>query len=156
MSDKPIRRPDFTASVNNVPSALDEMQFRRVLRDMGNIEAKGLQQRATASEMARSANHVIESFMSTTLTASRMRDIANEELTAQEFTWFDARLRELEDAAHQGHKRTLETGFSQMKDNMKQQPIETAKEIRQEKRRGWGKKILTAIGFEEVEEKGKE
>lgn len=126
--DKPARRSEFASSLNGIPSALDEVQFRRVIRDFGNIEAKGLQQRATTSEIARVMAHVREIYVHNAIDASRMRDLAAKELTAEEFNRFDVMLTEVEAEFHQAQVQAVRTGYGQMNDNIRSQPIRTARQ----------------------------
>jgi hypothetical protein len=126
--DTPARRSDFSARLNGIPSAMDELQYRRVIRDFGNIEAKGLQQRASASEIARVHAHLTEIYTHNAINASQMRDIAASELTAEEFARFDAMLKEVENGFHQAQMDAVRSGYGQMHDNITSQPIPTARQ----------------------------
>ena len=156
MSDnKPDQqRRDFSARLNGLPSALDELQYQRIIRDFGNIESKGLQLRATSTELARVHAHILEVLTHNALAESRLRDIAAEELTDEELARFESELDDIRTEFIQAQKENIKLGSRQMTDNIRQQPIETANQNKQDEREGRGKKFLRAFGFVEVEEKG--
>lgn len=152
--NRPAKRRDFSAALDGIPSALDELQYRRIIRDFGNIESKGLQLRATSTEIGRVQAHIFEVMTQNALAESRLRDIAAEELTAEELAHFERELDEIREEFFRAQKESVRIGSRQMTDNVGQQPIETARQNKQDEREGRGKKFLRYLGFEESGEKG--
>lgn len=152
--NRPQKRRDFSAALNGIPSALDEFQYHRIIRDFGNIESKGLQLRATSTEIGRVHAHILEVMTQNALAESRLRDIAAEELTAEELALFESEIDQIREEFFQVQKENIRIGSRQMTDNIRQQPIETAKQNRQDEREGGGKRFLRYLGFEESDEKG--
>ena len=128
MPDVPSRHRHDSTSFNGIPSAMDELQVRQLIRDLGNIEKKGLQQRGTQTETARVYAHLSEIMLHDALAESKMRDIAHEELTEDEYLRFDQELKVLHQINHQAHVETLRMGYGQMHDNIRRQPIPSAGE----------------------------
>lgn len=123
MSDVPRKKEPARTTLNGIPSAMDELRVRQLLRDLGNIEKKGLQVRGTQTETARIYAHLSEIMLHDALKESRIRDIAHEELTEEEYQQFVSDLQAIHEENQQAHVRALRTGYGQLHDNIKGQSI---------------------------------
>ncbi len=151
--DTLMKPPAFAASLHGIPSALDELHYRQIIREFQHIEMQGLRLRANATELARVVEHILEVMTHNAIAESRLRDLAAKELTAGEFAQFESEMDEVHTIFVQAQLQAETEGFRQVRASISGKPNDAAKQAREGNGKTLFKSALRAIGFVDIETK---